>query len=259
MSRRPARLFVLSTLLAGAAVFAEEPAPFSWPERAENLTSLPADLPAENLRAVMTGFTSALGVRCSHCHDGEEGAPLGAYDFVSDANPKKQTARVMLDMLGDINKKLRTIEPGGPARVNMWCHTCHRGHARPTTLAEELRDAYAAEGAGAGAVVARYRDLRATYHGRGTFDFGEHVLNQVGYQMLAEEKPVDAVQVFELNVEMYPQSANAHDSLGEGLAAAGNHAGAIEHYELSLQLDPGNDNAREMLKQLRSAAKSAAP
>ena len=100
------------------------------------------------MRAVMTGFTSALGVRCSHCHVGEEGQPLSSYDFPSDENPNKDRAREMLRLLGAVNGHLEKIEPSGGQRVNMWCHTCHRGRPLPTTLDEELREAYAEGGVG---------------------------------------------------------------------------------------------------------------
>ncbi len=41
---------------------------WSWPEKPQNLQVLPKDWPGSRLRAPMTGFTRALGVRCSHCH-----------------------------------------------------------------------------------------------------------------------------------------------------------------------------------------------
>ena len=113
----------------------------------------------------------------------------------------------------------------------MWCHTCHRGRPRPTTLDEELAEVHAAEGI--------------------AFDFGEATLNTLGYALLGEEKPADAVAIFRLNVEQYPESANAWDSLGEGHLDAGDPERAIEAYEKSLEIDPENDNAREKLAQIR--------
>lgn len=111
---------------------------WSWPEKPKNLQVLPKDWPGTRLRPVMIGFTQALGVRCSYCHKGEEGEPLSSYDFASDENPNKNRAREMLRMLKDINAHLNNIEPSGDTRVNMWCHTCHRGRARPMTLEEGL-------------------------------------------------------------------------------------------------------------------------
>jgi hypothetical protein len=109
-----------------------------WPEKPENLKVLPKDWKGSRLSPVMKGFTRALGVRCTYCHVGEEGKPLSTYDFPSDDNPNKDRAREMLRMFGSVNDHLKKIESSGDKRVNMWCHTCHRGRPRPMTLAEEL-------------------------------------------------------------------------------------------------------------------------
>ena len=72
------------------------------------------------------------------------------------------------------------------------------------------------------------------------------------HEALVSKKMLDeAIAVFALNVESYPNSANTHDSLGEAYMKAGQKAQAIESYEKSLELNPGNDNAVAMLKILR--------
>ncbi len=246
---------VVSLLLAAAAAPAQER--WSWPERAENLQQLPEDFPPERLRAVMTGFTRALGVRCSHCHVGEEGQPLSTYDFPSDDNPKKVTARGMLAMLGTINDQLDEIRPKGPEPVNMWCHTCHRGRPRPATLDEELAAVHQAEGVEA--MIAHYRDLRARFHGRGAYDFGERTLNALGYGLLGAGQHDDAIAVFRLNAEQFPDSGNVWDSLAEAYLKAGHREQAIVFYQKSLELDPGNANAAARLGELRGALAAPEP
>jgi len=76
-------------------------------------------------------------------------------------------------------------------------------------------------------------------------------LNALGYQMLAAERLDDAVRVFELYVEFFPNDANAYDSLGEAFMVRGDKQKAIKNYERSLELDPGNENAVQMLNRLR--------
>ena len=88
---------------------------WSWPEKPQNLQVLPSDWPGSRLSAPMRGFTRALGVRCSYCHDGEEGQPLSAYDFASDANPNKDRAREMLRMLGSINGHQKKSSRAAPS------------------------------------------------------------------------------------------------------------------------------------------------
>jgi len=76
------------------------------------------------------------------------------------------------------------------------------------------------------------------------------VLNSIGYRMLLEGKLDDALKVFEANVELYPEDANAYDSLGEGYLKAGRNEESIVNYRKSLKLDPKNTNAVKMLEKL---------
>jgi CubicO group peptidase (beta-lactamase class C family) len=78
----------------------------------------------------------------------------------------------------------------------------------------------------------------------------EERINQLGYTLLGEKKYTEAIAVFNLNVEMYPKSANTYDSLAEAYMKSGNKELAIKNYKKSLELDPANQNAVEMLKTL---------
>jgi tetratricopeptide (TPR) repeat protein len=83
------------------------------------------------------------------------------------------------------------------------------------------------------------------------YDFSETGLNRFGYQLLDRKDKSPAIALFKFIVELYPDSANAYDSLGEAYMADGDKKLAIENYEKSLQLNPANANAVEMLKRLR--------
>jgi len=61
-----------------------------------------------------------------------------------------------------------------------------------------------------------------------------------------------ATEVFKLNVQSHPQSANAYDRLGEAYAAAGKRQHAIESYRRVLDLSPGHAGATKMLEMLLS-------
>ena len=78
----------------------------------------------------------------------------------------------------------------------------------------------------------------------------EEKFNQLGYTLLREKKYPEAIAVFNLNVELYPQSANVYDSLAEAYMLSGNKELAIKNYKKSLELDPANKNAAEMIKSL---------
>lgn len=237
---------ILMLMVSASPLVAQQP--WSWPEKPANIQVLPKDWPGSRLRPVMVGFTRALGVRCSHCHVGEEGKPLSSYDFASDENPNKNRAREMLKMLGLINDALKNIEPSGDKRVNMWCHTCHNGRPRPMTLEEELGEKYRA--GGVEAALAHYTTLKQEFHGKGAYNFSEGALNTFGYELLQQEDLAGAVAVFLRNSEEFPESANVWDSLGEGYLKAGDKALAEQAYRKSLALNPNNANARKMLQQM---------
>lgn len=101
---------------------------------------------------------------------------------------------------------------------------------------------------GADAAVAKYRELAAGDE----YETGEGELNRLGYALLGDGATDGAIAIFRLNTELHPESANTWDSLGEGLAAAGETVEAIKSYARSLELDPGNRNAVERLAALVS-------
>jgi tetratricopeptide (TPR) repeat protein len=72
----------------------------------------------------------------------------------------------------------------------------------------------------------------------------EALVNQLGYQLLlGPDKKVDeAIEVFKVNVERHPESANVHDSLGEAYEAAGKLDLARAGYQKAIDIGgPKND------------------
>lgn len=218
-------------------------------ENAKNIQVLPEDITPGQLRDIMRGFTKALGVRCTYCHVGEEGAPLTTYDFESDDKANKDRARAMYKMLGMINERLSEIEPSGKERVNMWCHTCHKGKPRPQTLLEAVMEAR--EEGGGDAAVERFIELRGRYFGSAAFDFTAGNVNQVGSQLFRVGDAEAALRLFEMNVEHYPDFAEGWESLGDYWAAQGEKEKAIGLYEHALELAPNHPRIRKSLQAIR--------
>ena len=79
----------------------------------------------------------------------------------------------------------------------------------------------------------------------------ESAYNRLGYSLMNQQEYEDAIEIFKLNVKLYPYSWNAYDSLGEAYMKAGDKELAINNYKKSLQLNPQNDNAIGMLSRLR--------
>jgi hypothetical protein len=244
-------LALLTTPLAAPS--AEAQARWSWPEKAKNLKVLPKNTPPEKLREVMTGFTRSLGVRCSHCHVGEEGKPLDTYDFVSDKNAKKVVARGMMKMLGKVQKELSAIQPAKSERVEVRCQTCHHGRPLPMTLAEELTRVYSA--AGGDSTIAHYRALRARVHGSASYDFREASLVEVASAALGKKDARGAIAILDLDAEFFPESGPVHEALGEAHLAAADTARAIAHYEKVVALEPRNQGAKNVLETLRGGGR----
>ena len=101
---------------------------------------------------------------------------------------------------------------------------------------------------GVEAALAQYGELKKSQWGR--YDFGEPELNALGYELLFQGRVREAVEVFKLNVEAYPQGFNTYDSLGEAYLAAGERELAVKNYKRSLELNPQNTNAAAALKRI---------
>jgi CubicO group peptidase (beta-lactamase class C family) len=82
-------------------------------------------------------------------------------------------------------------------------------------------------------------------------DISEESINSSGYWLFWQKKIADAILIFQLNVELYPKSSNAYDSLGEAFMANDEKDLAIQNYQKSLELNPKNQNAVDMLKKLQ--------
>jgi tetratricopeptide (TPR) repeat protein len=103
---------------------------------------------------------------------------------------------------------------------------------------------------GVPAAVALYREMRSRYPAE---YFRERTLNVLGYQQLNNKHVAEAIELFKLNVEMYPRASNPYDSLGEAYMVHGDRALAIKNYRLSLKLNPKNTGAIDALRKLQSA------
>jgi tetratricopeptide (TPR) repeat protein len=105
---------------------------------------------------------------------------------------------------------------------------------------------------GIDAAVAEYRDLKAKQ--AATYDFSEPQLNALGYRLMQTGKLKEAVEIFKLNVEAYPQAFNPYDSLAEAYMNLNERELAIANYKKSIELNPKNTGAIENLKKLENPA-----
>jgi CubicO group peptidase (beta-lactamase class C family) len=85
---------------------------------------------------------------------------------------------------------------------------------------------------------------------KGEYETNENEINNVGYEFIQQGNVDAALEYFKLNAELFPDSWNVHDSLGEGYMIKGDKELAIKHYRKSIELNPDNENGKNFLKTL---------
>ncbi|HEX9975549.1 MAG TPA: MBL fold metallo-hydrolase [bacterium] len=101
------------------------------------------------------------------------------------------------------------------------------------------------------AAVDKFKELRSTKDAKYYFD--ETEFNQIGYRLMREGRGKEAIEIFKMNVELYPASWNVYDSLGEGYMNDGQNELAIKNYKKSIELNPQNTNGIDILKRLEGS------
>jgi CubicO group peptidase (beta-lactamase class C family) len=96
--------------------------------------------------------------------------------------------------------------------------------------------------------ITEYRKLKAA--NSPFYDFSERELNTLGYQLSSMNRAKDAIEIFKLNVEMFPKSSNPYDSLGEAYLADDQKDLALVNYKKAVELDPKNAGALATIKRL---------
>ena len=92
--------------------------------------------------------------------------------------------------------------------------------------------------------------IKSTDSHESPYDLSEYGLNALGYHLLSLDKDSQALKIFKLNTELFPDGANTYDSYGECLLKLGDTARAVIAYKKSLELYPDNYNAVQVLSAL---------
>jgi hypothetical protein len=95
-------------------------------------------------------------------------------------------------------------------------------------------------------VEAHYRELSERF---GFPVSSEAAINQLGYALMQQKKPEESLAAFQRNVELYPDSANAYDSLADGLEAVGKLDLAHQNEEKAVAL--GSETGDPLLPQFK--------
>ncbi|AVI51987.1 hypothetical protein C5O00_12815 [Pukyongia salina] len=85
------------------------------------------------------------------------------------------------------------------------------------------------------------------------FNF-EAELNSVGYAQIGRGDHQTAIAIFSFVTQLFPDSANAWDSLAEGYLEAGDKEKAKEYYEKAYKMDPDGPTGKNATSMLRKIA-----
>ena len=144
-----------------------------------------------------------------------------------------------------IMRRIAALIGGNHEALELLGYEAYDAPSRKVRLAVE--EAVRLRGAAAGLAI--YDSLRSRVDPSA---FPEKLLNDLGYRLLSLKRPRDAVALFQRNVQLFPRSSNAFDSLGDGLAAIGSDDAAITSYLKSYELDPRNEHALREANRLRA-------
>ena len=133
-----------------------------------------------------------------------------------------------------------------------WIRPQHRFHLRLFFLQHKNPAAEILRTEDGGTLQARIAKVRKLRENGSDVYFEEAGINALGYELLGSSRIADAIEVFKLNVEVFPASPNVYDSLGEAYMKNGDQQDAVASYEKVLELSPGNEHAQEMLDQLKT-------
>jgi CubicO group peptidase (beta-lactamase class C family) len=167
----------------------------------------------------------------------EHGGGINGFNTIVSRIPSNKSLVVILNNTGrtylyEMNQAIQAILYNKPYEMPKM------------SLAIALQDIISEQGLAAGLQKLKEFQKSANY------SIKEGELNDVGYQFLQSDKINEAIEIFKLNVNSFPASGNAYDSLGEAYLKSGNKELAIQNYKKSVELDPKNENGIKILEDI---------
>ncbi len=199
----------------------------------QNLKVLDEKISPVELRNTMRMFSQSLGVRCQHCHVGEEGQSLREFDFAADDKAAKKKARFMYEMVKDLNQHMVTGIKDRTVKIE--CITCHRGAPTPIQTVDLLKNTY--DEKGVDGALSKHDELKKQFYGSHTHDFTENTLLRLA-QRVHKENPQTSIKILLKNIENHPKSVQTLLYLGESYAIKKDFKVALNYLERAYELQP---------------------
>jgi hypothetical protein len=154
--------------------------------------------------------------------------------------------QLSLDREFSFVKDMQVYKDGG----DDWIRPQHQSHVRLFFLQHKNLASEIINNGGIENLYESLAKVRELHERNGDIYFDEPSFNGIGYYLMNSGHLSAAIDVFKLNVEMFPESFNVYDSLGEAYMKSGDNEKATKNYKKSIELNPDNENAKEMLKKL---------
>lgn len=95
-----------------------------------------------------------------------------------------------------------------------------------------------------------FEELSTNWH---PADPKDMILNMIGYNLLYSDNPEEldqAIEIFTLNTQLFPDIANVWDSLGEAWRKKGDKSKALKYYKKALEIRPDLPSAKQAVGEL---------
>jgi predicted alpha/beta superfamily hydrolase len=146
-----------------------------------------------------------------------------------------------VEPLGQLTGKLETLNPEGLEWHYVYMENDNHGTVPLKSLYAGLETLYqgwqiqrAVAEQGIVSVQNHFNKLSEKYGYK--IKIPENVLNTMGYRAIGQKNFDLAIEYFQHNIKLYPESANVYDSLGEGYEAAGELELARENYRMAIKI-----------------------
>jgi tetratricopeptide (TPR) repeat protein len=246
------RLFLLFVLLSGASVVAQQPQQF------DDLKSPAAKESLAKLRTEPGIYQFLSGLALESFKNGDHVRAVQVGRVIEYFWDNSETTRDIRANLPETYKGIDSAmdvfisalaKPKTDGSANSNAEAAYSSYIaklqlKPLSglLSETIRDK------GMDAALQQFQSLRA--QGFPGILVTEADTNNLGYALLSKGEKGSAIKIFQLNVDMYPKSANVYDSLSEAYAANEQKDLAIENYRKALSVDPQFESSIKALRKL---------
>jgi len=100
--------------------------------------------------------------------------------------------------------------------------------------------------------IKRFYDMKEESRTINRYVFEEWLIKSIGLSFLSRNKMEEAIEIFKLNSQLYPESWDVYYTLAEAYVKNGNKGMAIKNYQKALDRKPDESNILKILNELKN-------